>query len=133
MQTEGFSAIKKVDPNLVIKKQKGKDQEVQEGWVGHLLPFNLVQTTLLSKETNGLHDLENRLAELPSQYEAILDEMSEEDKESCNDVLSEEGDAFVPKEVSKKIKELKKDCSSESIALRTLRKSRFLGQEREDT
>lgn len=46
--------------------------------------------------------------------------MSEEDKESCNDVLSEEGDAFVPKEVSKKIKELKKDCSSEGIALRTL-------------
>ena len=44
----------------------------------------------------------------------ILDEMSEEDKESCNDVLSEEGDAFVPKEVSKKIKELKKDCSSET-------------------
>ena len=120
LQTEGFSATKKVDPNLVIKKQKGKDQEVQEGWVGHLLPFNLVQTTLLSKETNGLHDLEKRLAELPSQYEAILDEMSEEDKESCNDVLSEEGDAFVPKEISKKIKELKKDCSSEGIALRTL-------------
>lgn len=42
------------------------------------------------------------------------------DKESCNDVLTEEGDAFVPKEVSKKIKELKKDRSPESVALRTL-------------
>ena len=120
LQTEGFSATKKVDPNLVIKKQKSKDQEVQEGWVGHLLPFDLVQTTLLSEETNELHDLENRLAEVPSQYEAMLDEMSEEDKESCNTILSDEGDAFVPKEVSKKIKELKKDSSSESIALRTL-------------
>lgn len=120
LQTEGFSATKKVDPNLVIKKQKSKDQEVQEGWVGHLLPFDLVQTTLLSEETNELHDLENRLAEVPSQYEAMLDEMSEEDKESCNTVLSDEGDAFVPKEVSEKIKELKKDSSSESIALRTL-------------
>ena len=38
----------------------------------------------------------------------------------CNDVLTEEGDAFVPKEVSKKIKELKKDRSPESVALRTL-------------
>lgn len=46
--------------------------------------------------------------------------MTEEDKESCNDVLTEEGDAFVPKEVSKKIKELKKDRSPESVALRTL-------------
>lgn len=120
LQTEGFAATKKVDPNLVIKKKDGKDQEVQEGWVGHIIPFNLVQATLLSTETDELHGLESRLAEIPSEYESILDEMTEEDKESCNDVLTEEGDAFVPKEVSKKIKELKKDRSPESVALRIL-------------
>ena len=120
LQTEGFSATKEVDPNLVIKKKDGKDQEVQEGWVGHIIPFDLVQATLLSAETDELHGLESRLAEIPSEYESILDEMTEEDKESCNDVLTEEGDAFVPKEVSKKIKELKKDRSPESVALRTL-------------
>ena len=120
LQTEGFAATKKVDPNLVIKKKDGKDQEVQEGWVGHIIPFDLVQATLLSAETDELHGLESRLAEIPSEYESILDEMTEEDKESCNDVLTEEGDAFVPKEVSKKIKELKKDRSPESVALRTL-------------
>ena len=37
LQTEGFAATKKVDPNLVVKKKDGKDQEVQEGWVGHIL------------------------------------------------------------------------------------------------
>lgn len=120
LQTEGFAATKKVDPNLVIKKKDGKDQEVQEGWVGHIIPFDLVQATLLSAETDELHGLESRLAEIPSEYESILDEMTEEDKESCNDVLTEEGDAFVLKEVSKKIKELKKDRSPESVALRTL-------------
>ena len=120
LQTEGFSATKEVDPNLVVKKKDGKDQEVQEGWVGHIIPFDLVQATLLSAETDELHGLESRLAEIPSEYESILEEMTEEDKESCNDVLTEEGDAFVPKEVSKKIKELKKDRSPESVALRTL-------------
>ena len=120
LQTEGFSATKEVDPNLVIKKKDGKDQEVQEGWVGHIIPFDLVQATLLSAETDELHGLESRLAEIPSEYESILDEMTEEDKESCNDVLTDEGDAFVPKEVSKKIKELKKDRSPESVALCTL-------------
>lgn len=120
LQTEGFAATKKVDPNLVIKKKDGKDQEVQEGWVGHIFPFDLVQTTLLFTETDELHGLENRLAEIPAEYESILNEMSDEEKESCNDVLTEEGDAFVPKEVTKKIKELKKDRSPESIALRTL-------------
>ena len=120
LQTEGFSAAKKVDPNLVIKKKDGKDQEVQEGWVGHIIPFDLVQASLLSAETNELHSLENRLAEIPSEYESILDEMTEDEKEICNDVLTDEGDAFVPKEVTKKVKELKKDRSPESIALRTL-------------
>lgn len=86
MQTEGFSATKEVDPNLVIKKKDGKDQEVQEGWVGHIIPFDLVQATLLSAETDELHGLESRLAETRLNIESILDEMTEEDKESCNDV-----------------------------------------------
>ena len=60
------------------------------------------------------------MADIPAEYESILDEMSDEEKENCNDVLTEEGDAFVPKEVTKKIKELKKDRSPESVALRTL-------------
>ena len=120
LQTEGFSATKKVDPNLVIKKKDGKEQEVQEGWVGHIIPFDLAQVNLLSTENDELHSLESRLIELSSQYESIIDEMTEDEKESCNDVLTEEGDAFIPKEVSKKIKELKKDCSPEGVSLRTL-------------
>ena len=120
LQTEGFSATKKVDPNLVIKKKDGKEQEVQDGWVGHIIPFELVQATLLSKEADELHGLESRLAEIPSEYEAILGELSEDEKESCKDALNDEGDAFVPKEVTKMIKELKKDRSAESAALRSI-------------
>ena len=36
IQTEGFGVVKKVDPNLVSKKKDGKEQEVQDGWVGHV-------------------------------------------------------------------------------------------------
>lgn len=117
IQTEGFPAVKKVDPNLVMKKKDGKDQEVQEGWVGHIIPFELVQSTILQYENNELKQLENRLGELPGEYESILDSMTEDEKESCNEVLTDEGDAFVPKEIPKKIKELKKDSSPESAAL----------------
>lgn len=121
LQTESFAATKKVDPNLVMKKKDGKDQEVQEGWVGHIIPFDLVQATLLFTETDELHNLESRLAEIPSEYETILDGMTEDEKEICKDALTEEGDAFVPKEIPKIIKELKKDNSADSIVLcRTL-------------
>lgn len=114
IQTEGFAATKRVDPNIVIKKKDGKDQEVQEGWVGRIMPFELVQNTLLQKETAALRAKEARLAELPAEYEEIADSLSEEEKEG--DYYAE--DAFVAKEVTKKLKELKADKSEEAAALK---------------
>ena len=49
IQTEGKTAITQVDANMVIKKKDGKETEVQDGWVGHILPFKLVQENLLVK------------------------------------------------------------------------------------
>lgn len=114
MQTEGFDAAKKVDPNMVLKKKDGKDQEVQEGWTGHVIPFDLVQETLLKAEKDALKAKENRLAEFASEYEAIADTLSEEEKEE--DYYAEE--TFVPKEVTRKMKELKNDPSEEAASLR---------------
>ncbi len=45
--SEGFDAVRAVDPNMVIKKKGGKDVEVQDGWIGRVLPFDLVQRELL--------------------------------------------------------------------------------------
>ena len=116
IQTEGFAAVKKVDPHLVIKKKGNEEQEVQDGWVGHVLPFTLVQKTMLQAESEALTALETQLAEIPGEYEALLDELSEEDKETYKDCLTEEGDAFVPKEVARKLKELRRDHSPEAQA-----------------
>ena len=46
IQTEGFDAVKKTDPKMVLKKKDGKDVEVQDGWIGHVIKFELcrVQT-----------------------------------------------------------------------------------------
>lgn len=105
LQTEGFDAAKKVDPNMVIKKKNGKDTEVQEGFVGHVLPFDLVQRELLPEDLEALHTKTSRLAEITSIYDEILDSLSEEDKE--DECVNESGDAFVPKVITKKSKEIK--------------------------
>lgn len=115
IQTEGVAAIKKVDPNIVLKKKDGKDQEIQEGWIGHILPFELVQSTVLKTEFDALKQKEQRLAEIPSEYEEILDNLSEEEKENCKEVLNEEGNVFVAKEIPKKIKELKTETKSDEV------------------
>ena len=113
VQTEGFEATRKVDPNMVIKKKNGKDEEVQDGWAGHVIPFESVQETLLIEETKELKLKEKRLSELPALYEEMAESLSEEEKEE--DYFND--GSFVAKEVNKKLKELKKDALEESIVL----------------
>lgn len=104
LQTEGFAVSRQVDPNMVTKKKAGKDVEVQDGWVGHIMPFELVQSTYLNDELQTLKEKENRLAEISSEYEAVLDSLSEEEKEA--DTIKEGGDGFVNAAVSKEVKQL---------------------------
>ena len=113
IQTEGFAATKKVDPNLVTKKKDGKEQEIQDGWVGRVIPFELVQKELLSDRYKELREKEARLAEIPSLYEEIIEDMTEEEKDG--QVLNDNNDAFVAKEVTKKLKELKKEAPTEEV------------------
>jgi type I restriction enzyme M protein len=89
---------------MVLKKKDGKDQEVQDGWAGRVIPFALVQSVILKGETAALGHNEERLAEIQSAYDEIIDSLSEEDKDS--DVLNEAKDAFAAVEVGKKVKEL---------------------------
>lgn len=98
IQTEGFAATKQVDPNMVLKK----DAEVQDGWVGHVLPFELVQSVKMHEEVAALRAKETRLSEIAGEYESHLDELSEEDKEQ--NFVNDAKDAFVAAEVKKAIK-----------------------------
>lgn len=118
IQTEGFGATKKVDPNMVLKKKDNKEQEVQDGWIGRVLPFSLVQDNILVQESTALKKQEARLAEIPAEIEAILEEMSEDDKNSCEAALNDDATAFVAKEIPKKIKELK--LEDQSVEIREL-------------
>ena len=99
MQSEGFKATKQVDPNIVIKKKGGKEVEVQEGWKGHIMPFELVQQTYLNEDLQALADQEQRLAEIANALEEILESLSEEDKE--HNAIKDSKDGFVNAEVSK--------------------------------
>lgn len=100
IQTEGFEATKKVDPNMVVKKKDGKEQEVQEGWVGRIIPFDLIQDTLLADDKVALKEKENRLSEIALEYEELFESLTEEEKEG--DYASEGG--FVNAEIKKALK-----------------------------
>ena len=113
IQTEGFAASKQVDPNMIVKKKDGKDQEVQDGWVGHVLPFELVQNTLLSDSLADLKADEDRLAEITEAYEEALDMLPEEEKEK--EFVNDDKTAFVWAEVKKAIKAKELDADIISV------------------
>jgi type I restriction enzyme M protein len=135
MQTEGFAATKQVDPNIVIKKKNGQDTEVQEGWKGHILPFDLVLKTYLSDDLNALAAKETRLAEIASALEEILESLTEEEKEQ--DTVKESKDSFANAELSKAAKAFLKEqrdsklkFEDESYEAKIIRANKLIDEEK---
>lgn len=127
INTEGFEVTKQVDPLYEIKKKNNKETEVQVGWKGHVIPFELVQSTLLKEDKDRLNDKENQLSEIVGQYSEILDSVSEDDKGS--DAINEDGTAFVNAEVKKLAKTIDKNDASE-FELIILKVNNLISQEK---
>ena len=106
-----------VDPNMVLRKKNNREEEQQDGWKGHILPFDLVQKVLLKDKLAEVEEKKNRLAEIPSRIEEIFEELSEDDKESISETLNEDNTAFVIKTIPAMIKALKSEDSEESKSL----------------
>lgn len=104
IQTEGFASTKKVDPNMVIKKKDGKDHEVQDGWIGRVIPFSLVQQTLLEQDYQQLQELEKQMNVIATEIEEQLETFSEEEKNS--DSFTEDKEGFAAAELAKEAKQL---------------------------
>ena len=121
IQTEGISSVNKVDPVMVIKKKDGKDTEVQDGWKGHVIPFDLVQDELLSTDKENISSKAVRINEITSLYTEKLENLSEDDKQEIDACINEEGDAFINAEVKKLAKALKKEKNAQySVAEMTV-------------
>ena len=108
LQTEGFDAARVVDPHYVIRKKDGKEGEVQEGWQGRILPFELVQAVHHKPELDALRNKENCLSEISALLEETLESFSEEEK--ANDTVNDAGDKFVATNVAKEAKLLQAEA-----------------------
>lgn len=107
IQTEGFEATKVVEPNMVIKKKDGKDEEVQDGWMGRVIPFDLVQQTLLKPQYDELKQTEMDLENVLSEKQELLEKLKETGE--GENLLNDDNTAFVAKEISKEAKVLTKN------------------------
>ena len=117
IQTEGFSAVMQVDPNMVLKKKENEDKvEVQKGWKGHILPFLLVQKELMPLELANLRQKEDELADTVAVYSEIIDSLSEDEK--GGEILNDSNTSFNSKAVEAVCNAILKEVETEeTIAL----------------
>ncbi len=137
IQAEGFDAVRGVDPNMVVKKKGGKNVEVQEGWIGHVLPFGLVQREMLGDSAAELKALEQRLLAIASEISEIVDELTEDEKQEATEALNENNDAFVSSKIKGVVKELRAamgpEASEEDSLPNRLERARVLFDEEKAT
>lgn len=108
IQADGLAAVKQTEPNIVTKKKNGKDVEVQQGYKGKILPFELVQRTLLQEQTAALTSQQDRLAQIAAELQESLDALTEEEKEDLSAVLNEDNTAYALAPLAKAAKDLQK-------------------------
>ena len=100
IQSEGDKVIREVEPNMVMVKNGDEEYEVQKGWRGRIMPFDLVQTTFLPDSLARVSELKKQLLETVDEVSQLLEEAGEDDVE----ILNDEGDAFDNKKVKAQLK-----------------------------
>ena len=106
IQSEGFECVYKVDPNMVPNKKEKDGEDVLDGYVGHIIPFEIAKKCILTNDYNQIIALQEKLSDISEQYSVILDDLSEEEKEG--DFVNEEKDGFDFKYIASESKKIKK-------------------------
>lgn len=115
IQTDGFQCTKCVDPNVVIKKKDGISDEVQDGFKGRIIPFELVQKTLLKADLDGLEKIKNDVEDIDAKINEAFESLK--DIDVISSILTLEGESFDFKVISNEAKKIKKALSSKNSKL----------------
>lgn len=117
LQSEGIYAARIYDPKFEVKKKDGKDVEVQVGYVGHVLPLEIVQEYMLPDKLGQLEVMKTELVRIQTEIQEILGIVQEDENVAANtpDWIKEDFSAFVPKDLKAECKAIKLKHSKEKI------------------
>ena len=117
IQTEGFGACNAIDPKYKIVKKDGVEEEVLDGEKGRIMPFELIQRTLLVEEQRILNKLIAEKEEQESELENIISSL---DSEAQEKLLNDENTKFDKKSVTSELNLIINDITTSEIeTLRT--------------
>lgn len=109
LQKDGLKALNMVDPNMTYKKNKQKElEEHQDGWIGRILTYELIQDEFYKIDRASLEELTNELSDLNNQKNELLDSIDVNDKvnilkEDSEDIDTKALNAIISK-INKEVK-----------------------------
>lgn len=109
IQSETFNATRVVEPKMVVKKKDGIDIEVQDGFQGRILPFDLVQKEMLTDSYNELQALLVAISDIDSSISDTKNSFEEDELQEP--YYDSEKQDFIAKGLTAKAKEIRKDLN----------------------
>ena len=88
IENQSLDVARIVEPRMVEKNKK----EVQEGWQGRTIPFELAQQELLADDLLAIKSLNNRLDAISLELDEIFESLTEEERTS--EITNDAEDSF---------------------------------------
>ncbi|MEK4629000.1 type I restriction-modification system subunit M [Solibacillus sp. FSL R7-0682] len=109
------------EPNMVTKGTGNKKREEQDGWVGSIVPNELIKKHLFSQEVEEIESKKTQIQKIETELSELVDAAKIEDSDEANalgDTLNEAGEVFESKAVKAELKA----ASKETVEYQLLKK-----------
>jgi type I restriction enzyme M protein len=106
-----YSAGRTRESNMVTKGTGDKKREEQDGWVGSIVPNDLIAKRLYSNELEAIEIKKSKVQEIEAELSDLVEAAKVEDSDEANalsDTLNEAGEAFENSKVKAELKKVKK-------------------------
>ena len=106
-----YTAGRTREPNMVTKGTGNKKREEQDGWVGSIVPNELIAKRLYSDELEEIESKKTRIQEIETELSDLIEAAKVEDSDEANalgETLNESGEAFENKSIKAELKKATK-------------------------
>lgn len=111
------------EPNIVTKGSGKNKREEQDGWIGTLVPTDLIRKELYAEEAKLIEEIEAEIAEVESALDELVEAAQVEDSDE-NEILGESLNAsknsFVVGNIRKEIKNYGEDTEEYELIQKVL-------------
>lgn len=106
-----YTAGRSREPNMVTKGTGYKKREEQDGWVGSIVPNELIAKHLYSDELEEIESKRTRIQEIETELSDLIEAAKVEDSVEANalgETLNDAGEAFEYKSIKSELKKASK-------------------------